>query len=343
MNVSVVVPVKNSERTIAATVESLLEQSYRAGSLEILLVGDPDDRTWSAVEEHLASGSVKRLEIAVRSAGRDANAKRNLGLRHATGDVLCLTDSDMVLPRDWVERGVALIESGRPCVAGPMRSVAGGFWGEYTDHNGIASKTPRMREPYVVDRATFGRGRMKPPITANVFFTRELYEAVGGLDDAFVYSYEDYEWFFRVVESGFAILCTDELAAAHFHRQGFGDLLREYRRSGRGCAQFIRKHPRCSFARKRLAQVVSVFAAPAVCAPVLVAVPSALAAATAATLAVALEVVNVARARRLKALAFPVVTFALGLSFSFGLAYELGRLRRRRGRAQQVERDLVAA
>jgi len=201
--VSVVIPVKDSQRTIGEAVRSLLEQSYGSENLEIILVGDPGDPTFGPLAAEIASGQVLAIEVAVDSPGRDANAKRNVGLARATGDVIALTDSDMILPPDWVETGVRLLdESEHECVAGSMRSVHTGFWGRYTDTNPVAAKTPRMRQAYVVDEANFGRGCAKPPITANVFFTRELYARVGGLDSSFVYSYEDYEWFWRVVERG---------------------------------------------------------------------------------------------------------------------------------------------
>src|SRR5262249_30195794 len=119
------------------------------------------------------------------------------------------------------------------------------------DGNPFASKTPRMQRDYVADAVTLGRKGYKPPITANVFFTRAVLERVGGLDPAFVHSYEDYEWFQRIVDAGFAILCTARLTAGPSHRQGWRDLLREYNRSGRGCAQFVRKHREAFFSRKR--------------------------------------------------------------------------------------------
>jgi glycosyltransferase involved in cell wall biosynthesis len=141
--VSVVIPVKNSGRTIRRTVDSLLAQSYE-GPIEILLVGDVGDRTWDAIRDHIDAGAVRIVETAIETGGRDSNHKRNLGLEAASGELLCLTDSDMVLPEHWVRTGVALL-AGWPCVAGPMASVSDDFWGTYVDGNPFAPKTPRMQ------------------------------------------------------------------------------------------------------------------------------------------------------------------------------------------------------
>jgi GT2 family glycosyltransferase len=330
--VSVVIPVKNSGRTIARTVDSLLTQAYE-GAIEILLVGDVGDSTWDAIREHIDAGRVGIIETRIETGGRDSNHKRNLGLDAATGEVLCLTDSDMVLPADWVATGVALLAD-QDCVAGPMASVADDFWGTYVDGNPFAPKTPRMQRDYVANAATLGRKCCKPPITANVFFTREVFDRVGGLDPEFVHSYEDYEWFQRIVDAGFEILCTQRLIADHYHRQGWRDLVREYNRSGRGCAQFVSKHRHAFFSRKRrrdLATVCGVLALGlALLAAMLLAVPGAtvLGAAgivTGAAGFVALSAFSVLRSGRFSAVMFPAVTLILGLSFSAGMLSGLTR------------------
>lgn len=325
--VSVVVPVKNSQRTFRRTVGSLLDQDY-PGHVEVILVGDRGDATWNALGPELPERRIRIIEVEIETGGRDSNFKRNAGLAAASGDVLCLTDSDMVLPPHWLSAGVALLEQ-YECVGGPMISLNDGFWGSYVDRNPFASKTPRMEVPYVVSGNTVGRRGHKLPITANVLFTRAVYARVGGLDANFVHSYEDYEFFQRVVDAGFEVLCTPALAALHYHRQSWRDLVREYHRSGRGCAQFVAKHPHSPFGRSRLRSLVAVvaglvaliaqpfayLAAPgppgAVLAPLmLVAVAAA---------ALALGVICVAKTRSIAAFGFPAVTLVLGLSFSAGL------------------------
>src|ERR1051326_9074540 len=94
-SVSVIIPVKSRERTIRPLIETLLSQDY-PGSLEIILVGDRNDRTWMAIGDIISQNKVAIIEITSKSRGRDANRKRNEGLRFANGEVLVLTDSDMV-------------------------------------------------------------------------------------------------------------------------------------------------------------------------------------------------------------------------------------------------------
>jgi cellulose synthase/poly-beta-1,6-N-acetylglucosamine synthase-like glycosyltransferase len=330
-SVSVIVPVKNSHATIARTVDSLLAQDYH-GPVEIILVGDRDDTSWEALRPDIDRGLVKTLGVQIDTGGRDSNFKRNAGLGAASGEILALTDSDMVLPSDWISTGVALLDT-HACVGGPMASVSDGFWGSYVDKNPFASKTPRMPTAYVVNRQTLGCRNHKLPITANVFLTRELLERVGGLDVEFVHSYEDYEFFQRVLDAGYEILCTPTLAALHYHRQGWHALLKEYHRSGRGCGQFVRKHPHSPMSRSRIQGLTWLLAAlTAITAqaiahiatdvPALTALDT-LTAGSITLTAAALSLTCLIRTRTLAALTYPLVTLILALSFSTGLIRHL--------------------
>jgi len=315
--VSIVIPVKGSQRTIRETVASIAAQEHD-GDLELILVGDHDDATWAALDGlDVGALRMKHIGVSVDTGGRDANVKRNAGLAAATGEILCLTDSDMVLPPGWLRTGLRLLAGGDDCVGGPMVSVHRDFWGRYVDTNPVASKTPRMERAYRVDRETIGRRGRKLPITANVLFTRVVYEQVGGLDESFVHSYEDYEFFQRIVDAGFGVLCDPSLAAWHHHRQGWRALVREYHRSGRGCAQFVGKHPDSRFSRDRLRQFEVVTTAALFGLVACVEQPVALLAGL--VLVALLGAYAMARARTPRAVVFPAVTLVLGLSFTTGL------------------------
>lgn len=198
--VSVIVPVKNRPGSTARLIESFLAQTYK--NAEMIIVGDYDDTTWPAIIEY-ASERVRLVKVKVESAGRDANAKRNIGLEMARGNVLVLTDSDIVLPEEWIAIALDFMGSGYSVVAGGMMTYgAGNFLSNYIDKNPVGSKTCRFNPPYVIDYRSAGRGKYKQPITANLFLTREVYERVGGLDANFVTPYEDYfalqfNYFFR--------------------------------------------------------------------------------------------------------------------------------------------------
>lgn len=101
--VSVVVPFYNEEDCIKDCIVSLSKQDFEP--FEII-----------AVDDGSTDGSVgicEQLKVEVlRQNHRGPGAARNLGARHAKGNILVLIDADMVFATDYVSRLVTPIISG---------------------------------------------------------------------------------------------------------------------------------------------------------------------------------------------------------------------------------------
>ena len=324
-SVSVVVPCKNNPDTIRATVDALLSQEYPALK-EVILVGSTNDTTWT----ELADINDLRLELLEQSPVeglRDPGVKRDKGVSKSSGDVIAFADSDIVMEPRWLARGVAaLLAQGGGVAAGGMRSIHDTFWGRFVDQNRLGAKTPRLPAPYLVTAENFGRRNRKPPVTANVILTRQVYDDQP-IDKAWMYGYEDYEWFWRVAKAGHRILFTDALTGRHHHRRSFRHLVTEYRRAAHGCAMFVRRHPDSPLARKRRQQALLLpllGLAALAGAGAAVAQGHALAVATAMVAGMAfLMGREFARSRTAESLAYPFAGGALGLVFATRVAQGL--------------------
>ena len=104
--VSVVVPTRNSRRTIEACLRSVGAQTYRP--LELIVVDNGStDGTWTVAARH--------ADLALRG-GPERSAQRNLGIGRAAGEWVCYVDADMELAPDVVERAVlaGTAAGGRP-------------------------------------------------------------------------------------------------------------------------------------------------------------------------------------------------------------------------------------
>src|SRR5215469_2944710 len=313
-DVSVVIPVKNSQRTIRATVVALLAQDYPALA-EVIVVGDVGDQTWQALAD-IDDPRLVLIEHEEVHGKREPATKRDVGLQKARGKVLALADSDINMDRDWLSRGVTLLADQRGgVVCGGMRAVDNSFWSRFVDGNTLAAKTPRVPKSYRVTVRNFGKHGRKPPIAANVILERGVY-ADCPMDDEWGYGYEDYEWFWRLASTGHRILYAAGLEGAHHHRQSFRALAWEYLVSANGCATFVRAYPDSPLARKRRRQAVLLpLAATAAVAGAAAAAVSGygvlllVVASVAATSVVSREV---ALARRLEAMAYVLPALALG-------------------------------
>ena len=326
--VSAVIPCRDNEHTIGAAVRSLLDQDY-PGLQEIMLIGSPGDSTWKGLAG-VAHPRLTMWELKTPPGVRDANFKRDAAVRMTSGDLIALVDSDVVLQGDWLSRAVAELQgSGAACVAGGMKSFHDSFWGRYTDSTWIGAKTPRVPKSYTVTSANFGAHGRKPPILANTLFTRELYER-SPIDPMWSHgSYEDYEWFWRVTKAGYPVRVCRDLFGWHYHRRGLRALAREYRRSARGCAYFIRAHPDSPLAKRRRRQaVVLPLAAAAGIAGAAAAAAGGYGHAVAGLVlggSAVLAVHQVVRSRSLQSVAYPAVGLALGVVFTAGLVSNLLR------------------
>ncbi|MBD2355788.1 glycosyltransferase family 2 protein [Tolypothrix sp. FACHB-123] len=88
MNLSAIIPVYNSERSVAQTIESVLAQTYR--DFEIIIVDDGcTDKSIDICKQF----NDPRIKI-VHQQNRGLAGARNTGIRHAQGEYLAFIDSD---------------------------------------------------------------------------------------------------------------------------------------------------------------------------------------------------------------------------------------------------------
>lgn len=258
---SIIIPVKNNPSTIALCVESLLSQAFD-GDFEVIVVVDRNDSSHLAIKDMVEDSRLVIIHPTNRFPvkGRDSNWRRSVGMSVSKGDILALTDADMIFGPEWAQRGVDLIRNnGVHCVAGVMQSVdQQSFWGRYIDRNIFGAKTPRFSEPQILSTETFGSYSSKPGVTANMFLTRVLHRNVGYPRQDFVYTYEDYAYFQEILSAGYAVLCTPDITGKHYHRQSLWKLCREYQYSGQGCGDFVNEYPESPFAKRRSIQLAVV-------------------------------------------------------------------------------------
>lgn len=94
--VSIIVPIYNSESTLAQCIESILEQTYKR--IELILVDDGSlDKSETICRRYEVND--KRVHYYKKENGGVSSA-RNFGLSVACGDYVSFVDSD-----DWLEKG----------------------------------------------------------------------------------------------------------------------------------------------------------------------------------------------------------------------------------------------
>src|SRR5687767_9420148 len=192
MDISLVIPGRNCERTIRACLDAVVPLLADGTLREILFVDDGStDATSQIVGEYPAT--------IVPGQGGGAGAARNLGWRAARGEWVWFIDSDCV-----AEPGALAIlceHANDPSVAG-----IGGSYANNVPESLIAS----LIHEEIVARHERMPAEVNFLATFNVLYRRAALEAVGGFDEhryngPGIAAAEDAELAFRLVEAGYRL------------------------------------------------------------------------------------------------------------------------------------------
>ncbi|MDA8265381.1 MAG: glycosyltransferase [Actinomycetota bacterium] len=182
--VAVVVPTKNSARTLRACLEALRSQSV---TCEIVVVDNFSTDETPQIAEELAD--------IVIATGPERSAQRNAGARATTASIVGFVDSDMIPAPEVVAQAVVAIRAGATAVIVPERTVGIGYWA-------------RVR---AFERSFYDGS---DDIEAARFFSRAAFDAAGGFDEQLTGA-EDWDLSDRIRAVGplvriEAAICHDE-------------------------------------------------------------------------------------------------------------------------------------
>ena len=118
--VSVIMPVLNEERHLAAAVKHVLEQDY-PGELELVIaLGPSSDRT-GEIARDLAGGD-PRVRLVDNPAGRTPNGL-NAAIKASSHDIVVRVDGHGLLSEGYIRRAVEVLqETGAANVGGIMQA-----------------------------------------------------------------------------------------------------------------------------------------------------------------------------------------------------------------------------
>lgn len=167
--VSVIIPVYAAEKYIAATLQSVFEQTYK--NFEVLIIDDGSpDRSIEICQQFTDS----RIKI-IRQENRGLAGARNTGIRHAQGEYLALIDADDLWLPEKLEKHIAHLEKSPAVGVSFSRSAfideAGQPLGTYH-----MPKLTGITPPYLLCHDPVGNG------SAGVF-RREVFEGIRFCDN----------------------------------------------------------------------------------------------------------------------------------------------------------------
>jgi phenylacetate-CoA ligase len=96
--ISIIIPIFNSEKTIKKCIESILNQSYK--NFELLLIDNGStDNTLNIIKQYMIKN--KKIKL-LKEVKRGRGPARYKGEINSKGKIILMTDSDCILPENWI-------------------------------------------------------------------------------------------------------------------------------------------------------------------------------------------------------------------------------------------------
>lgn len=207
--ISVVIPCRNSERTIRPCLTALISQRTST-PFDITVIDSSTDETPLIVEREFPS--VRLFHLNERTF---AGAARNLGVKATRAPFCLMIDSDCVADSDVIERVVArLCEEEYAAVGGSLANGTpkslSGLVGYLIEFREFMPSTPMRLEKSVP--------------TANLAYRRETLERYGYFDED-LWPAEDLLFNWKLYSAGERLLFDPAIRVTHLNRTGWSNVL----------------------------------------------------------------------------------------------------------------------
>lgn len=218
--VSILVATRNRPAFLRECIRSLLACDYP--NFEIIVI-DQSPAPFDGVQE-------PRLQV-LHSPTSGKSAALNEGLQIARGAIIAFTDDDCTVSREWVRRGVNVLEKNPDVglVFGPLNAPP---------HDPTEIMIPTVSLPSFEVHRGLTCARVRVGAGANMLARKSLFDALKGFDEtlgpgAVFKSCEEFDIYYRALANGFAIARTPDNPVLHWGVRSVKDgsderLIRDY-------------------------------------------------------------------------------------------------------------------
>lgn len=220
VQISVLIATRERPQQLDACVRSVLASDHK--SFEVIVI-DQSPEPYTRIRD-------PRLHVH-HSPTRGKSRALNAATERASGQLFAFTDDDCTVYPDWLTRGYALMEA-RPevdLVYGALLAMP---------HNPSLWFVPGFYPGRLEVVSGAARARLRGGAGANMFARRQLFERIGGFDDAIgpgapFRSCEEYDIYYRALRGGAKVLRDPENGVVHWGKRAYSDrsslrLLQDY-------------------------------------------------------------------------------------------------------------------
>lgn len=217
--ISVIIPMYNAEKTIIASLNSVINQSYKE-NIEIIVVNDGSkDNGQKVVEQFVINNPTYQITLINKENGGVSKA-RNTGMKLAKGDWIALLDSDDEWLLNKLEKQIEVLDQN------PEIDFLG------TNRNDEVFNTFLCKKMYLITKISPKLLLVKNFFpTPTVIFKRIILTDIGFFDENQKYA-EEGNYFIRIAQKYNSFLLNESLVITgggkdHFGHSGLSGNLKE--------------------------------------------------------------------------------------------------------------------
>jgi GT2 family glycosyltransferase len=229
VDVSVIIPTYGSRNTLPRTLDALLRSRYPAEGFELIVVHDGQQEAVSSQFDKAQEQGPLPALVHLSQDHKGAAAARNLGAKHARGELLIFIDDDMIVGPDFIEQIVTDWRSHGNC-------LINGAWQFTPEVESTLQNTPFGR--YRIELEEWIKGGIHKEHLENDFYRasaltaadlavpKSVFEKLGGFDEFFpMAGCEDQEFSCRAADAGYPMFYDGTI---HLYHNDHRMTLREF-------------------------------------------------------------------------------------------------------------------
>lgn len=211
--VSVIIPVYDGEKTLKQCLTSILNQTYK--NYEVIVVNNNStDKTKDIIKEFQKKKKSKNKKIKyLFEKQRGRGVARNTGIKKAKGKIIAMTDSDCIVPKDWLEELTKpIIYENESVVMGFEKDLIKNFWTKNIQKANWKFFKRNLHGKYIshIDTKNFA---IKSSIMKKLMF------------DSGLKAFEDFDFYLRLKKIA-EVRFKPSIMAGHNHKSSFIDVIK---------------------------------------------------------------------------------------------------------------------
>jgi succinoglycan biosynthesis protein ExoA len=239
VEVSVIVPCYNEDKTITFLLDAILGQTFPITDLEVIIAdGLSTDLTRMKIQDFSSAHKNMRIKV-IDNPKRTIPAAINLAVKNAIGQFIVRLDAHSIPGPTYIELCINALRAG-------VADCVGGVWDIVPGNDGWIARSiaAAASNPIAVGDARYRFTKKAAFVDTVPFgaFSRKLFIKVGGFNEDLLTN-EDYEFFARIRKNNGKIWLDPAIRCTYFARKDLLELIQQYWRYGFWKFRMLKNYP----------------------------------------------------------------------------------------------------